>query len=181
MTQPAIAIHGGCGVMAKLGLTDAEWASARADLATALRAGWKVLTAGGPALDAVEAAIIVLEDSPNFNAGHGAALNAAGEHELDASIMRGADRAAGAVTLTRRIRNPIRAARAVLEASGEALQNARLQLGYAEGRYQAGVGDVIELENAQLAVTNAEYQRVTAEYNLAIARAQLVNALGRRN
>jgi outer membrane protein len=75
----------------------------------------------------------------------------------------------------------VRAARAVLDASGEALQNARLQLAYAEGRYQAGVGDVIELENAQLAVTNAAYQRVTAEYNLAIARAQLVNALGRRN
>jgi len=116
--RPALAIHGGCGVMAKLGLTEEEWAAARADLAAALQAGWAVLSAGGPALDAVEAAIVVMEDSPQFNAGHGAALNAAGEHELDASIMRGADRAAGSVTLVRRIRNPIRAARAVLESGG---------------------------------------------------------------
>ncbi len=115
---PAIAIHGGCGVMAQLGLSETEWAAARDDLARALRAGWAVLTAGGPALEAVVAAIVVLEDSPHFNAGYGAALNAAGEHELDASIMRGSDRAAGSVTLTRRIRNPIRAARAVLESGG---------------------------------------------------------------
>ncbi len=101
--------------MAKLDLSEADWADARRDLAEALRAGWRALTAGGSAVDAVEAAIIVMEDSPQFNAGHGAALNAGGIHELDASIMRGADLGAGAVTLVRRIRNPIRAARALLE------------------------------------------------------------------
>ncbi|MDB5585357.1 MAG: beta-aspartyl-peptidase [Devosia sp.] len=124
MTRPVIAIHGGCGVMAKLDLTEADWADARRDLAEALRAGWRVLTAGGSAVDAVEAAIVVMEDSPQFNAGHGAALNAAGIHELDASIMRGADLGAGAVALVRRIRNPIRAARALLEQGGPVMLGA---------------------------------------------------------
>jgi beta-aspartyl-peptidase (threonine type) len=111
----ALAIHGGCGVLAKLDWRDEEWASARADLARSLAAGWAILNAGGAALDAVEAAVVVLEDSPHFNAGYGAALNETGEHELDASIMDGATLAAGAVTLVRRVRNPVRAARRVLE------------------------------------------------------------------
>jgi L-asparaginase / beta-aspartyl-peptidase len=118
MIGPAIAIHGGCGVMAKLGLSEAEWAAARADLAASLRAGWTVLQRGGSAVDAVEAAVVVMENSPQFNAGHGAALNTDGVHELDSSIMRGADLAAGAVTLVRRIRNPVKAARALLEGKG---------------------------------------------------------------
>ena len=78
----------------------------------------QVLLAGGSAVDAVEAAVVVMEDSPHFNAGHGAALNASGVHELDSSIMRGADLAAGAVTLVRHIRNPVKAARALLEGNG---------------------------------------------------------------
>jgi beta-aspartyl-peptidase (threonine type) len=119
--RPALAIHGGCGVMAKRGLSEAVWAAARDDLAASLKAGWQVLRGGGNALDAVEAAIVVMEDSPQFNAGHGAALNADGEHELDASIMRGTDLAAGAVTLTRRIRNPIRAARLLLDRGKEVM------------------------------------------------------------
>ena len=101
--------------MAKAGLAEAEWVEARDALAAALRRGWGLLKAGGSALDAVEAAVVVLEDSPHFNAGHGAALNAVGEHELDASIMSGAMLEAGAVAGARRTRNPVRAARAVLE------------------------------------------------------------------
>jgi beta-aspartyl-peptidase (threonine type) len=73
-----------------------------------------VLVKGGPAVDAVEAAVRVMEDSPHFNAGHGAAFNADGEHELDASIMDGATLAAGAVCAAKRIRNPIVAAKALL-------------------------------------------------------------------
>ncbi len=111
----ALAVHGGCGVMTPDALPAAEWEEARHALAEALRAGWSRLEAGGRALDAVEAAIVVLEDSPHFNAGHGAALNTDGEHELDASIMDGAGRQAGAVIGVRRVRNPVRAARAVLE------------------------------------------------------------------
>jgi beta-aspartyl-peptidase (threonine type) len=120
MTKTALAIHGGCGVMAKLDLSEEEWAAARVDLGQALRAGWAVLTVGGSALDAVQAAVVVMEDSPHFNAGYGAALNANGEHELDASIMDGATLEAGAVTLVRRIRNPVKAARRVME-KGEAV------------------------------------------------------------
>ncbi|WP_413988186.1 isoaspartyl peptidase/L-asparaginase family protein [Labrys okinawensis] len=115
MSNFAIAIHGGCGVMAKADLSEAEWIDARADLAKALRSGWAVLKQGGRALDAVQAAVEAMEDSPHFNAGHGAALNAAGEHELDASIMDGQTLAAGAIAATRRIRNPVQAARAVLD------------------------------------------------------------------
>ncbi len=115
MQRPALAVHGGCGVMAKLNLSEEAWIAARADLARALRAGWDVLSAGGPAPDAVEAAVAVMEDSPHFNAGYGAALNRAGEHELDAAIMDGATLATGAVTAVRRIRNPVKAARAVMQ------------------------------------------------------------------
>ena len=94
-----------------------------------------VLGRGGPALDAVEAAVAVLEDAPHFNAGHGAALNAAGEHELDASIMDGATLRAGAVAGVRRVRNPVRAARAVLEEGGPVLL-----IGPAADRFAAARG-----------------------------------------
>lgn len=120
MGKIALAIHGGCGVMAKLDLSDEEWALARVDLGRSLKAGWAVLTAGGSAVDAVEAAVVVMEDSPHFNAGYGAALNTDGRHELDASIMDGRTLEAGAVTLVSRIRNPVKAARKVME-KGEAV------------------------------------------------------------
>ena len=115
MTKFALAIHGGCGVMAKLDLSEAEWIAARHDLGRALKAGYAVLQRGGNAIDAVQAAVVVMEDSPHFNAGHGAALNENAVHELDASIMDGKTLAAGAICASRRIRNPVVAARAVLE------------------------------------------------------------------
>lgn len=140
MGKIALAIHGGCGVMAKLGLTDAEWEAARIDLGHALNAGWAVLQANGSALDAVQAAVVVMEDSPHFNAGYGAALNAAGDHELDASIMDGATLEAGAVTLVRRIRNPVKAARRVME-KGDAV----LMGGSAADDFAAAQGlDIVE-------------------------------------
>lgn len=118
-TRPiALALHGGCGTLEASLLSADEWAELRDHLAQALRAGWTVIAAGGRALDAVEAAVVVLEDSPHFNAGHGAALTEASTHELDASIMDGASLAAGAVCTVRRVRNPVRAARAVMERSG---------------------------------------------------------------
>ena len=110
----ALAIHGGCGTLPKAEMTEAEWAQARSDLASALRAGWAILSKGGAAVDAVEAAVRVMEDSPHFNAGHGSAFNTEGEHELDASIMDGATLAAGAICGAKRIRNPITAAKALM-------------------------------------------------------------------
>ncbi len=117
----AIGIHGGCGTLDPSLMSHAEWAEARAHLADALRAGHAALSRGGSAVDAVEAAVVVMEDSHHFNAGYGAALNADAFHELDASIMDGATLAAGAVSAVQRIRNPVRAARAVMERSPSVL------------------------------------------------------------
>ena len=120
MADIAIGLHGGCGTLDRSLMSEAEWAESREHIAQALRAGWQVLAAGGSAVDAVQATVTVLEDSPHFNAGHGAALTEASTHELDASIMNGATLAAGAVAGVRRIRNPIAAARAIMD-SGRAV------------------------------------------------------------
>jgi L-asparaginase / beta-aspartyl-peptidase len=121
MAPIAIGIHGGCGTLDVSLMSDSEWAEAREHLADALRAGWAILSQGGRSLDAVTVSVAVMEDSWHFNAGFGAALNAAGEHELDASIMDGATFGAGAVCGVRQVRNPIRAARAVMERSPSVL------------------------------------------------------------
>ena len=112
----ALALHGGAGV-ARGGIT----AQHRLALRRALEAGWAVLARGGPALDAACAAVVVLEDDPLFNAGRGAVYNAAGRHELDASVMEGAGLRAGAVAAVTGLRNPVLAARAVMEKSPHVL------------------------------------------------------------
>lgn len=117
MSDIAIGIHGGCGTLERGLMSEAEWAQSREHIARALRAGWQILADGGPSVAAVEATIVELENSPHFNAGYGAALTADATHELDASIMDGATLSAGAVAGTQRIRNPIKAARAVMERS----------------------------------------------------------------
>jgi outer membrane protein len=76
-------------------------------------------------------------------------------------------------------RAAVSAARATLVATQEVLDNAQARYGLADGRYEAGVGNIIELEDAQIALANAQFQYIQAEYNLAIARAQLLNGLGR--
>jgi beta-aspartyl-peptidase (threonine type) len=113
----AIAIHGGAGIMSRDDVPEETRAAVRADLDKALDAGHAVLAGGGSALDAVGAAIEVLEDSPWFNAGKGAVFNAEGGHELDASIMDGHTGQAGAVAGVTTIRHPIRLARTVMEKS----------------------------------------------------------------
>ncbi|WOR15716.1 isoaspartyl peptidase/L-asparaginase [Hyphomonas sp. FCG-A18] len=112
-----LVIHGGAGVITRERLTDEQEAAYRAALETALEAGAEVLRNGGSAVDAVQAAVIPMEDDPLFNAGHGAVFTAAAEHELDASIMDGRDRNAGAVAGVKRVKNPILAARAVMDQS----------------------------------------------------------------
>lgn len=113
----SLVIHGGAGTIPRANFTPESYQAARDGLADALRAGWAVLARGGLAVDAVEAAVVALEDHPSFNAGHGAVLNAAGDHELDAAIMDGRQRMAGAIASARAIRNPVRAARRVMDAS----------------------------------------------------------------
>jgi beta-aspartyl-peptidase (threonine type) len=98
-------------------LAPEQEAAIRADLDRALDAGYAVLKRGGRAIDAVEAAILVLEESPHFNAGKGAVFDADGHHQLDASIMQGHTRRAGAVAGVKTVRNPIRLALAVMERS----------------------------------------------------------------
>lgn len=121
MSAPVLAIHGGCGVPPRGTLGDARERHAREGLKGALRAGWAVLKDGGAALDAVEAAVIALEEHTAFNAGRGAVFNADGRHEMDAAIMDGRDLRAGAVGGIARVRNPIRAARAVMERTDHVL------------------------------------------------------------
>jgi beta-aspartyl-peptidase (threonine type) len=106
----SLIVHGGAWDIPDE-LADAHKSGCRA----ALLQGWSILQSGGHALDAVEAAIRVMEDDPILNAGSGAVLNAAGEVQLDASIMDGAQLRAGAVAAVQGIRNPISLARLVLE------------------------------------------------------------------
>lgn len=112
-----LAIHGGAGTIERDKMSPEKEAEIRAVLKAALKAGSDVLENGGSALDAVEAAVRVLEDDPNFNAGRGAVFTAVETNELDASIMDGRSRDAGAVAGVTMTRHPISLARAVMENS----------------------------------------------------------------
>lgn len=116
-TPVAIAIHGGAGTILKENLSPELERQYHAKLKEALQAGYKRLRAGDSALDAVQAAIVIMEDSPLFNAGKGAVFTHDGHNEMDASIMRGNDLNAGAVAGVTKVKNPITAAAAVLEKS----------------------------------------------------------------
>ncbi len=115
MPDPVLVIHGGSGPWTAVLTDPARKQAALAGLAAALAAGGARLADGADALDAVQAAIAVLEDDPQFNAGRGAALTEAGHPECDAALMDGRDLRAGAVAGLRRTRNPVTAARAVLD------------------------------------------------------------------
>src|SRR5258706_7274646 len=117
MRVPILAIHGGAGAIARDAPGASHEAAYRAALSAVLLAGQALLREGGSALDAVTEAVRLLEDCELFNAGKGAVYTQAGAHELDASVMDGATLAAGAVANVGRIRNPVLAARAVMECS----------------------------------------------------------------
>jgi beta-aspartyl-peptidase (threonine type) len=108
--KPSLIVHGGAWT-----IPDQAFGACKEGCRRALEAGWSVLRGGGHAVDAVEAAIIVLEDDPIFDAGTGAHLTLDGHAELDAILMDGATLKAGAVTTLQRIKNPIRLARLVME------------------------------------------------------------------
>ncbi|MDR5735229.1 isoaspartyl peptidase/L-asparaginase [Caballeronia sp. LZ025] len=114
---PVIAIHGGAGTILRSAMNADAEARYHAALAGVLRASERILAGGGRALDAVTEAVRLLEDCPLFNAGHGAVFTAAGTHELDASIMDGATLQAGAISCVTHLKNPVLAARRVLEVS----------------------------------------------------------------
>ncbi|MDW2083092.1 isoaspartyl peptidase/L-asparaginase [Vibrio sp. 1640] len=122
MTKPfSIAIHGGAGTILREQMSDELQQSILADLEAAVKAGHQILETGGEALDAVVAAVKVLEDSPNFNAGKGSVLTNNEMVEMDASVMDGRNLAAGAVAGVRHIRNPIELARDVMRNSNHVL------------------------------------------------------------
>jgi L-asparaginase / beta-aspartyl-peptidase len=116
-TLPVLVIHGGAGTILKSEMTPEKEQAYKAALTIALQKGYDTLQKGGTALDAVEAAVRILEDSPLFNAGKGAVFTHDGRNELDAAIMNGQTLAAGSVAGVTTIRNPVSAARAVMEKS----------------------------------------------------------------
>jgi beta-aspartyl-peptidase (threonine type) len=112
-----LALHGGAGSLPRAEMSSEQEQHYRAGLSQALAAGYAVLESGGTSLDAVTRAVVLLENNPLFNAGHGAVFTLEGHNELDASIMDGSTLQAGAVCGVTHIRNPIELARAVMEHS----------------------------------------------------------------
>ena len=110
--KPSLIIHGGAW-----NIPDEAVEDCRAGIRRALEAGWRILSSGGAAIDAVQAAVVILEDDPAFDAGFGSHLNMDGQVQLDAIVMDGATLKAGAVAAVEHVRNPILLARAVLEKS----------------------------------------------------------------
>lgn len=138
MSQPfAIAIHGGAGTILPQQMSETLKAQILTDLERAVRAGHTLLAQGSDALDAVVAAVRVLEDSPHFNAGKGSVLTHKEMVEMDASVMHGRQRDAGAVAGVRHIRNPIELAKDVMQRSehvlliGEGAEEFAFEVGHA--------------------------------------------------
>jgi beta-aspartyl-peptidase (threonine type) len=123
--EVVLAVHGGAGSIPRGSITPEQEKAYRDGLEKALRTGFGLLQRGRPSLDVVEAAVNVLEDDPNFNAGKGAVFNTDGEHELDASIMNGKDLKSGAVAGVHNTKNPITLARMVMERSPHVLMAGR--------------------------------------------------------
>jgi beta-aspartyl-peptidase (threonine type) len=145
--QPAIIVHGGAGQVREESLPRRLEGCKQAALA-----GWKILQGGGSALDAVEAAVIILEDNPLFNAGTGSTLNSLGQVEMDAAIMDGSTISAGAVAAVSGIKNPIQLARKILQDGRHVVLAGDGALRFAR---QAGVPEY----PLQLLITDEERQR----------------------
>ncbi|EGR0626120.1 isoaspartyl peptidase/L-asparaginase [Vibrio cholerae] len=177
MTQPfAIAIHGGAGTILREQMSDALRMEILATLEQAVRAGHQLLVEGADALDAVVAAVTVLEDSPLFNAGKGSVLTHNEMVEMDASVMHGAAREAGAIAGVRHVRNPIQLARDVLRHSdhvfliGDGAEQFAFQQGhvYTEQDYFFTERRYEQLQNMKqqdrFALSEAPYQSESAEH-----------------
>ena len=155
--RAVLVIHGGAGTIDPGKLTPEREKEYHATLAEALSAGYQVLKSGGSSLDAVQAAICVMEDSPLFNAGRGSVFTSNGHNEMDASIMDGKSLNAGAVASVTGIKNPIKAARLVMEKTSHvmlvgdgAVQFARDQgLEFADSAYFATEQRWKELQRTQ--------------------------------
>ncbi|MEE9471651.1 MAG: isoaspartyl peptidase/L-asparaginase [Gemmatimonadota bacterium] len=170
----AIAVHGGAGTARRESMTPELESRYAAALTAALEAGGEILASGGSSLDAVEAALRLLEDSPLFNAGKGAVFTHDGRNELDASIMDGASLAAGAVAAVHHVKNPISLARRVMEASPHVMMAG---VGAEEFALEQG----IELVPATYFFTESRWQSLQrAREAERRADAEPVGALGER-
>ncbi len=118
-----LVIHGGAGTIERIKMTPKREHEYRAGIERALAAGYDILKRSGSSLDATEAAVRVLEDDPNFNAGRGAVFTNAGTNELDAAVMDGKTLRAGAVACLKHIKNPVSLARLVMEKSGHVMMD----------------------------------------------------------
>ncbi|MET3448358.1 isoaspartyl peptidase/L-asparaginase [Ralstonia sp. 1138] len=164
MTTPILAIHGGAGTITRTAMSADKEAAYQQALHDILAAGQRILMDGGSALDAVTEAVRLLEECPLFNAGKGAVLTSAGTYELDASIMDGATLAAGAVTCVKRLRNPILAARAVMERSEHVLFTSE----GAEAFAQAQGLEFVEPDYYYTEARYAQWQRARQQDGMAL-------------
>lgn len=153
MNNIALAIHGGAGTILKNEMNAELELEYRNGLETALKTGWKILSNGGNALDAVEATVVELENFPLFNAGKGAVFTHEGKNELDASIMDGAKLKAGAIAFVRNVKNPIKLARLVME-------NTEHILLAGEGANEFAKEMQVEFENDAYFFTEHRYQQL---------------------
>lgn len=165
----SLALHGGAGTIPKGSLSEVQIAQYTDGLKAARKAGFSVLEQGGSALDAVTEAVASLEDCPLFNAGRGAVFTADGTHELDASVMRGEDRGAGAVAGVTGVRNPVRLARLVMECSEHVLLAGRGAEAFAQSQ-----GVAFE----DPAYFHSDHRRAQLDEALAAGRIQLDHAAG---
>ncbi|HUS86728.1 MAG TPA: isoaspartyl peptidase/L-asparaginase [Bacteroidales bacterium] len=154
----AIVIHGGAGVITRDQMTAEMDSAYRSVLTGALETGSKILDSGGTALDAVEQTIHVLENSPMFNAGKGAVFTHDGTNEMDASIMDGSDLNAGAIAGVTDIRNPISAARKVMENSEHVMLSGK-------GASQFAASQGVEIVEPSYFYTDRRYQQLTSAIN----------------
>ncbi|PCE29479.1 isoaspartyl peptidase/L-asparaginase family protein [Burkholderia ubonensis] len=155
MAQYILAIHGGAGTLQRGAMTPEQEAAHRAALEEALAAGQQVLQAGGSSVDAAVAAVVSLENCPLFNAGRGSVFTHAGTHEMDAAVMEGHTGRAGAVAGVSRIRNPVEAARRVMERSTHVLLSG-------PGAEQFATGEGLALEPPEYFHTDFRWQQLLA-------------------
>jgi beta-aspartyl-peptidase (threonine type) len=145
----SIVVHGGAGpVSERVRKNEDEYKSG---LLKAVEQGYSILESGGSAVDAVEAAVRMLEDNPLFNAGRGSALNAKGEVEMDASIMDGNEVRAGAVTLIKNVKNPVTLARVIMDHSPHVFMGAEGAIEYAKSMN-------LEFESDEYFLTDHDFQ-----------------------
>ncbi|MBN3818411.1 isoaspartyl peptidase/L-asparaginase [Paraburkholderia sp. Se-20369] len=155
MKPTILAIHGGAGTLQRGVMTPEQEAAHRAALEAALDAGHQVLKAGGSSVDAVVAAVVALENCPLFNAGRGSVFTHAGTHEMDAAVMEGHTGRAGSVAGVSRIRNPVEAARRVMDRSTHVLLSGA-------GAEQFAIDEGLALEGPEYFHTDFRWQQLLA-------------------